>query len=460
MSKGTRTAEHATIHYRFGTAEFDPLHLELRVAGKLIDVQRKPLEILGQLLAHAGTIVTREQLLESVWNGRPVVDNVIANAVTKLRVALGQENAAALITHPKVGYRWCGVVESAFRAAPADLGAELLAGMLVPYRTDFSLLKKLYSATHNEVWTAHHNATGDLRVYKISRTREGLSALKREAALLQILQQSLGECVEIVRALEWNFEQAPFFIGYQFAGLNLAEWAGTDDRLTKLARHSRLRIFLKVVSAVQATHSAGVVHQDLKPSNIMVSALAGDEWQVRLTDFGSSRLMQSERLARMRITQFGLLNAEAVTSCSSSATPLYVAPELLAGYPANEQSDVYALGVLLYQLLVGDLRRPLAQGWERHVDDELLRDDIACATDCDPARRLSSVTELYRRIATLDERRIALADERRRELAVLQEREAELCRRARRGWMIATLIVSVVLLVQTALVAYDWFNSR
>ncbi len=87
----------------------------------------------------------------------------------------------------------------------------------------------------------------------------------------------------------------------------------------------------------------------------------GEGWQPRLADFGSSRLLEPERLQELGITALGLTMTQAMGD--SSATPLYLAPELLAGHAPSVQSDVYALGLMLYQLMVGDLRRPLAPGW-------------------------------------------------------------------------------------------------
>ena len=454
--KGSTVIEARPCRYRFGTAEFDSQRLELRVAGTLIEVQRKPLEILAQLLANAGSIVTREQLLESVWGDRPMVDNVLASAVTKLRTALGPENAPFLVTHPRIGYRWRGAVQR-FDSDPASVApVELHAGVSVPGRNDFVLTLKLESGRHNEVWTAQHVRTGELRVYKMSRTPEGLSALRRETALLQLLHRDLGERSDIAYALDWNFETAPYFVGYEFAGVNLASWSSAN--LASASIRERLEIFLSIARAVAAVHEVGIIHQDLKPSNLLVSQRPEGGWGVRLTDFGSGRLLQSERLAKFRITQFGLLSADALTSCSSSATPLYVAPELLAGQTASEQSDVYALGVLLYQLLVGNLRQPLAPGWERNIEDDLLREDISRATDFDPTQRLAHVAELCERLATLDARRAEQARIRDAHIAAAEARVAEQCRQARRGWMIATVILSVVTLAEAALLANDWLH--
>lgn len=89
--------------WRFGTCEFDELRYELRVQDKVVDLERKPLEVLHQLLLRAGDVVRKEELLDSVWQGTSVVDASLATAVSKLRKALGEEEI--IQTVPKVGYR-------------------------------------------------------------------------------------------------------------------------------------------------------------------------------------------------------------------------------------------------------------------------------------------------------------------------------------------------------------------
>jgi non-specific serine/threonine protein kinase len=447
------------FRYQFGTAEFDPQRLALRVDGALAEVQRRPLEILALLLANAGRIVTRDQILESVWNNRPIVDNVVASAITKLRSALGPQNAAFIITHPRVGYRLNAEVHHI--ATPVeDFSRKLEPGQPVPFRNNFLLSTRMDSGSGNDVWTAQHVSTSEIRVYKLCSSVEALGALRREAALLQLLRQDLGERADIAHVVDWNFDDVPYFIGYDFAGVDLATWADANGRLALESREARVDVFLSIAQSVAAVHRAGVIHQDLKPSNILLSPRRDAGWHVRLTDFGSGRLMQSERLARFRITQFGLLNAEALTSCSSSATPIYVAPELVAGQSATEQSDVYALGVLLYQLLVGDLRRPLASGWERNIDDELLREDIAQATDCDASRRFANAAVLCERLAGLQARRDERDRNERDLLAANVAREAALYRRARRGWMLTTCLLAAIAVAQGALLVHEWFGSK
>jgi serine/threonine-protein kinase len=111
-----------------------------------------------------------------------------------------------------------------------------------------------------------------------------------------------------------------------------------DER--KLGIPQRLWLFLKICDAVAYAHRNLVVHLDLKPSNILVTA----DGTVKLLDFGTSKLIQQDSLME------GLLTSTVM------ATPAYASPEQLRNDPLTTACDVYSLGVILFELLVG--RRP------------------------------------------------------------------------------------------------------
>ncbi len=78
--------------WRFADFELDEMGRELRVKGRPVELESKPLEILLQLLLHAGEVVTKEELLEAVWPDVMVVDGSLATAVSKLRKAMADED--------------------------------------------------------------------------------------------------------------------------------------------------------------------------------------------------------------------------------------------------------------------------------------------------------------------------------------------------------------------------------
>jgi DNA-binding winged helix-turn-helix (wHTH) protein len=427
----------AAFGFRFGTAEFDEARCELRVAGLPVEVEPRVLALLAYLLRHAGEVVTKEELLREVWAGRVTVDKVLPSAITKLRRALGAANAAQLTTQARIGYRLDGPVRRVAVGRQPHSDLQLRAGQPVPTRPNFALLRQLGRTHGSEVWLAEHVKTRELRAYKFALDGDRLRTLKREATLMRLLRDSLPDSDGFIELIDWNFEQAPYFLECEYGGVSLAEWAATH--LPSLEREARLGLFLQIADAVAQAHSVGVLHKDLKPANVLVQ---GDPAapRLRLTDFGSGHLLEPDRLEQFGITRMGMTMDDG-DAASTSGTPLFLAPELYAGQQPTVRSDVYALGILLYQLLAARVGQPMAPGWEAEIDDELLREDLRRATDGSAERRLGSAAELAQRVRDLPERRIeALARQQARDLA-RRDRAAVARAQARRPMLLALLAV-------------------
>ncbi|NOZ94896.1 MAG: serine/threonine protein kinase, partial [Acidobacteria bacterium] len=118
------------------------------------------------------------------------------------------------------------------------------------------------------------------------------------------------------------------------------------DRL-RLTLDQRLALFISVCEAVQHAHVNLVVHRDLKPSNILVDA----DGRPKLLDFGIAKVLSEEGVARSTaLTRTGW----------HVMTPEYAAPEQIRGDPVTTATDIYALGLILYELLCGRRAQPLA----------------------------------------------------------------------------------------------------
>jgi eukaryotic-like serine/threonine-protein kinase len=444
MDAAVSPAAAPLYRYRFGAAEFDESRLELSVGGLIVEVQQKPLQVLAVLLSKPGEVISREELLETVWAEQVTVDQVLANAVAKLRRALGESDGARVVTVPRGGYRFSGPVERIAVGLRTVRKLDLHAGDAVPGRESFVLVSALSVSTGAEVWLAKHRKTDDPRVYKFACDADHLAALKREATLYRLLREMLGERDDLLHIFDWNFESSPFYLECAYGGPSLRDWAEDRKQLERLSRGERIDLFLQSADAVAAAHQVGVLHKDLKPANILIAPGPGGGIRARVADFGSGRLLEPERLQDLGITGLGLTVTQGVGKDSGSGTPLYLAPELIAGSPPTVQSDLFALGLVLYQIISGDLRRPLAPGWEQGIDDELLVDDITAATYGDPAHRLSSVTELTQRLRTLHARRLERTAARAaRDRAALAERALERAR-IRRPWAVTSVLALVV----------------
>ena len=124
---------------------------------------------------------------------------------------------------------------------------------------------------------------------------------------------------------------------------------------------------------------------------------------------------------------------------------MYMAPEVLSGNRPTARADVFALGVMLYQLAIGDLRKPLSPGWEDGVGDPLIREDIAGAVCGEPERRLASPSELCERLEQLDQRRLdrSRREEERTLRQIAERKRAEA--RVRRPWIVVACVALVAL---------------
>ena len=129
----------------------------------------------------------------------------------------------------------------------------------------------------------------------------------------------------------------PYFAMEYVEGKQINEFA----RERQLSLPDRLKLFRTVCAAVSYAHQNLIIHRDLKPGNILVT----DAGEPKLLDFGIAKLLQE-----------GADQPEATATLFRAMTPQYASPEQVKGAPVSTASDVYSLGVLLYELLTG--RRP------------------------------------------------------------------------------------------------------
>jgi DNA-binding winged helix-turn-helix (wHTH) protein/tetratricopeptide (TPR) repeat protein len=442
--------------WRFGDIELDEFRLEIAQAGATIAVESKSLELLRVFVRHPGEVLTKDELLDAVWPGRVLSESVLARSISLLRRAIGDGEQSVIRTVHGYGYRFDAAVE---RLTPIKTQSaatlHLQPGDAPPLRPNWKLVERLGEG-RNETWLVEHDKTRERRVFKFAGDGTGLSTLKREITLQRLLTESLGERAAVVPVLDWNLQEAPYFIE--------TEWCPAGSLERWLAEHANVPLAVRsdlvaqAAEALAAAHGVGVLHKDVKPANLLV-VVDGTGWpRLRLADFGSGVLIDDTRLQALSITRLGLTRD--VGDGDSSGSLMYLAPEVIAGQPATLKSDVYALGVLLYQLIVGDLRRPLAPGWERDIADPLLREDIAAAAELDPARRFADAAQLAQRLRALDGRRLQHEIDRAERVRAEQTRRQLERWRAQRGWIAAAFATLAVGLAVSTWLYVDARRAR
>lgn len=458
MNSNQENKEETAIYWTFGNAAFDEARRQLKVDNKLIEIEQRPLDVLAYLLRHAGEVVTKQELMEAAWPGMVVVDNALTNAIGKLRKALGDDGNKIIATQHRVGYRLYASVRRKTIAAIAP-ESQLKAGDRVLGREHWALSENLSRSERAEVWLAQHAKTGEQRVFKFSLDGTRLASLKREVTIYRLLKDALGERDDFVRILDWNFDLAPYYLECEYVGPNLVSWAEQQGGLDQVSLDERIAIIAQVAETVGEAHRIGVLHKDLKPSNILMFH-DGKSWRPKVADFGSGRLLDPDQLAGLGVTQLGFTVTQAFGSASDSGTPLYLAPEILNGSGPSTASDIYALGVMLFQLATGDLTATLAPGWEARIEDPILKQDIAQAAQIDVAHRTPSAVALAQALANrVSRRRELVAAEQRQQQAEQLERQLERVR-ARRPLQFGLVGVLTVAVAVTSWLYVDAANSR
>lgn len=451
---GTHHSRRRRRIWRFAGAEFDEASWTLRVAGTPVSLEGKPLEVLHELLLRAGEVVTKDEILDAVWPGVTVVEGSLATAISKLRKALGEAGGEVIATVPRVGYRLVAAVEVESTETPLAPRFAFAAGDSVPGRKAWQLDRPLGDTGAEDVWLARQAKTGERRVFKFADAPDRLRALKREAALSRLVSSGLGKATPLPALHEWNFEAAPFFLEYAWGGEDLLAWADAAGGLSAIPLADRLAVAAMAARAVAGIHSVGVLHKDLKPANMLIDEADGGR-VLRLVDFGSGRLLDDALLANFQITNPGSLDTDLGKDEPRSGTLAYRAPELVGEAVPTVKSDIYALGLILYQLVVADFTAALAPGWEAQVTDPLLRDDIARAAAGSPDDRLANAADLADRIERLDERRAEAAEAAGRAAFLADQKRREERRAAQRPWVRAAFASLIVgLLATSALAAY------
>jgi serine/threonine protein kinase len=197
----------------------------------------------------------------------------------------------------------------------------------------YALQHKIGQGGMGAVWLARDEVLGrEVAVKRIGLfpggDTPGLVRAQREATLAARLNHP--HVVSVFDFVSEGDEQ--WLVMEHVVGADLAALVADDGGLRPA---EAARLLAQVAEALTAAHAAGIVHRDVKPSNIMVTA----DGTAKLTDFGIARARDSTLTA----------------SAMVAGSPAYLAPEVAAGEPATEASDVWSLGATLYQALSGQM---------------------------------------------------------------------------------------------------------
>ncbi len=217
-------------------------------------------------------------------------------------------------------------------------GPEGVGPLPLPKIKGYEIVSLLGEAAQGRVWRARQLSTNREVALKVPRSdllrsRKAMARFVREIELASRLNHP-----NIARIYDSGLCE-----GLYFYAMELIEGKPLDEYVSQqqLSARQTLELMLTVCEAVQHAHQNGVIHRDLKPSNILVT----DDGRPRVVDFGLARTILDENTFRTLSIDGDI-----------TGTPAYMSPEQAAGGGSqlDARTDVYSLGVILYQLLTGD----------------------------------------------------------------------------------------------------------
>ena len=269
----------------------------------------------------------------------------------------------------------------------------------------YDILESLGQGGMNDAYKARDRASGRLVVLKIPFTSligdpATYSRYQRELEIGKRLHHP--NIQELLDEGRLDGGVAPYLVLEYVDGTLLREYLREH---APLPVDEAVNITVQLADALQYCHQHGVVHRDLKPENILIEP----DGTVKLVDFGIALLQGARRLTFRRLT-------------SGFGTPDYMAPEQVQGDRGDARTDVYAVGVMLYEMLTGDVPyrgdSPLAVMSQRVTTDAPLlsskRSDLLPQLEAvvwralrrEPAERYASMTDLRHDLTHIDEVKI------------------------------------------------------
>lgn len=253
----------------------------------------------------------------------------------------------------------------------------------------FQILKELGRGGMGVVFQAYDKELKEQVAIKmlsplLKQEPEALERLKREVSAARKITHP-----NIIRIHDLSESKGLHFVSMEFfAGKNLKEYAREHGTLSTM---EAAQIAFQILDGVEAAHAQGIIHRDLKSQNILINA----NGHLKIIDFGLARTSYVDGM-----TATGLI----------LGTPEYMAPEQVAGKKADERSDIYSIGIILYELFAGQVpfkgETAIGVGFQQLKDapkpprelnsqiSEAVEKVILRALEKSPAKRFATVGEL------------------------------------------------------------------
>jgi serine/threonine protein kinase len=293
------------------------------------------MDLLVYLAHHQGTVIPKERLIQAVWPDAFVTDEVLTNNIWKLRQAFGDEpkDPKIIQTVPRRGYQLIGEVvwEKAVEESVSR----------------YEVVEKIGQGAMGEVYLAE-----DKQLARKVALKFILTDLEQDDTARRRLFREARAAASLDHPYICKVYDTGILEGRTFIAMEYLEGETLKEKLSEgaLPRSQALRIAEEIAEALEVAHRKGIVHRDIKPSNIALT----EHGHVKITDFGIAKRLPTGDGDQQEWT------ATLTKDASTLGTLPYMSPEQVKGQQVDPSSDIFSLGVVLYEMLTGihPFRRP------------------------------------------------------------------------------------------------------
>jgi serine/threonine protein kinase/Flp pilus assembly protein TadD len=354
----------------------------------VVEVEARSMQVLACLAQHAPNVVSKQRLIREVWGESFVTEEVLSHAIWELRKGFGDEarNPRYIQTIAKKGYRLLAAVS--YRVDPERLAPGSRIG-------NYEILKQLGGGAMGEVYKALDQRLGRIVALKLLPVDLARDPSARRRFLHEAKAVAALDHPNVATLYEVGESEG----GRMFLALAFCEGETLQQRLERgpLPLPEAISIARQIAQGLAAAHRLHIVHRDVKPSNVVILP----DGKVKLLDFGLAKMTGATSLTRLG---------------SSPGTPAYKSPEQTLGDKVDPRSDLWALGVVLYEMVTG--RLPFGGEYEQAVIYAILNEPprpldvdkgfprelgatIERALAKDPAKRYATAEEMDEDLADI-----------------------------------------------------------
>jgi serine/threonine protein kinase/DNA-binding winged helix-turn-helix (wHTH) protein len=436
--------------WKFGWCEYVEISRTLYVHDERSMLRGKPLDLLQMLLEYEGAVIPNETLIEKIWGNASRQSLTVA--ISKLRKVFGGELDGLIQNVASQGYRIAVPVSCVVSEESDAPKLDIKAGDQIPGNANWIAVRRLGGNDHGPVWLGTETGSRNELVFKFATDGIRLRGLQREEAVARIFRQAVGSPPTVRRLERSDFAEAPYYLSGEYVGLSLQQFAETDE-FASMTKEDRVLLMAMLANSVAAAHALGILHNDLKPGNILVRQLesksektsVSERYAMVLIDFGDSSLLEDVSSPNSPIDMSDQSVFDTQTGSSLSVgSQMYRAPELWHGGTSTVEADIYALGIVLYQAVTGNFSHVPSAGWQEFVQDPLLEGSIRTAANWDPHKRFRTAAALADELQSLEIRRREGETREADQQRLIQIRRDLDRAHAARPWIWAAIIALVV----------------